>query len=600
MSRTPLSFLSNFWGSLQQFVLDNFEYIFDSEEKIKNFDNIILQLAVSGKLNTQNPNDEPASELLKKINAEKEKLRQEGRSQTEKILPNIEKELPPFDIPENWKWVRLIDVTTFITDYQANGSFADLKENVKSYDIKNHAVLVRLKDLRKNLKATSDFIYTDKTGYEYLSKSSLKGGEILVANVGAGTGTTLIMPEINMPATIAPNMFIVYISEFINKEYFTYYCQSLAYWEQINKLAGGSAQPKMNKTEYRSVFISIPPLSEQKRIVEIVEKLLSKSAEIKEYLSKRDKKLVKLNQSALHHLQESKTDEDFKKHFNLITDNFNDLYVNQENLKGLRQTVLQLAVQGKLVPQNSNDEPASELLKKIKAEKEKLIKEGKIKKEKPLPPITKAEIPYNLPKNWECIKLGELGLINPRNYEEDEKEASFVPMTLIKAEYGAGHAFEKRLWKDIKSGFTHFAENDITVAKITPCFENGKSAVMKNLVNGFGAGTTELHVFRRVTEDILPEFILIHFKNAKFLKDGEQKMTGSAGQKRVPKDYICNYVVGLPSFEEQKRIVAKVDELMTLCDQLEEKINKKNKTSEALIQSVVHNIFNSKKEPVEV
>lgn len=277
-----------------------------------------------------------------------------------------------------------------------------------------------------------------------------------------------------------------------------------------------------------------------------------------------------------------------------ILDNFEYIFDSEEKIKDFDNIILQLAVSGRLNTQDPNDEPASELLKKIQDEKEKLIKEGKMKKEKPLPPILETEIPYDLPKQWDCVRLGELGLINPRNYEEDGIEASFVPMTLIKAEYGAGHTFEKKLWKDIKSGFTHFAENDITVAKITPCFENGKSAVMKNLVNGFGAGTTELHVFRRVTEDILPEFILIHFKSAKFLKEGEQKMIGSAGQKRVPKDYICNYVLGIPSFEEQKRIVEVVEKLLSKSAEIKEYLTKKNKKLITLNQSALHHLQESK------
>jgi type I restriction enzyme S subunit len=142
-------------------------------------------------------------------------------------------------------------------------------------------------------------------------------------------------------------------------------------------------------------------------------------------------------------------------------------------------------------------------------------------------------------------------------------------MALISSAYGVAAKSEERKWSEIKKGFTHFANGDVVIAKITPCFENAKSAVMRNLINGFGAGTTELHVFRRVTNLILPEFVLLFVKTRGFITRGEPRMTGSAGQKRVPREYLATSPFPLPPLAEQKRIVAKVDELMALCDRLE-------------------------------
>jgi len=165
-------------------------------------------------------------------------------------------------------------------------------------------------------------------------------------------------------------------------------------------------------------------------------------------------------------------------------------------VKNLRQQLLQDAVQGKLVAQDANDEPASELLKKIKAEKEQLFKEKELKKEKDLQQISVEEIPFEIPKSWIWCKIGEVCQINPRNNAKDEINAAFIPMPLISQKYGAQPQYEVRQWSKIKSGFTHFANEDVVIAKITPCFENSKSGIMKNLPNGIGAGTTELHVIR--------------------------------------------------------------------------------------------------------
>jgi type I restriction enzyme S subunit len=142
-----------------------------------------------------------------------------------------------------------------------------------------------------------------------------------------------------------------------------------------------------------------------------------------------------------------------------------------------------------------------------------------------------------------------------------------VPMPLIAAEYGVGNNHEIRPWGEIKKGYTHFAEGDVGLAKITPCFENGKSTVFRKLTGGIGSGTTELHVVRPLF--VNPDYVLIFFKCPHFIETGIPKMTGTAGQKRVPFEYFAYSPFPLPPLAEQHRIVAKVDELMALCDRLE-------------------------------
>lgn len=256
-------------------------------------------------------------------------------------------------------------------------------------------------------------------------------------------------------------------------------------------------------------------------------------------------------------------------------------------VKKLRELILELAVRGKLVPQDANDEPASELLKRIQAEKAKLVAEGKIKKEKPLAPIGEDQKPFELPKGWEWTTLLNAAVINPRNYAPDDIKASFVPMTLIGSAFSDKHQDEKRLWKDIKQGFTHFAEGDIGVAKITPCFENSKACVFENLENSLGAGTTELHIVRPVRDTLNPRYVLAYLKSPRFLELGESKMTGTAGQKRLPKDFVETNPFPLPPITEQHRIVAKIDELMVLCDQLEAQYSNAAEASEKLVSHLL-------------
>ena len=238
----------------------------------------------------------------------------------------------------------------------------------------------------------------------------------------------------------------------------------------------------------------------------------------------------------------------------------------------LRKAILQYAVEGKLDTKDNHDEPASILYEKIIAEKENLIKQGKIKKEKPLPPITDDDIPYEIPENWKWVRLGEVCEINPRNKLENNIEVSFIPMRLISDGYQNKHTYEIKIWKEIKNGFTHFRENDILMSKITPCFQNLKSCIATNLVSGYGAGTTELHVLRPIKIHNL--YILYFLKTPNFIKNGIINMTGTAGQQRIPVSYISTYLFPLPPLKEQERIVKKVDDLMALCDKLEQEEEK--------------------------
>ena len=243
----------------------------------------------------------------------------------------------------------------------------------------------------------------------------------------------------------------------------------------------------------------------------------------------------------------------------------------------LKNSILQMAVQGKLVPQDPNDEPASVLLERIRAEKEQLIKEGKIKKEKnpsvifrgadnlPYEKVGKNEpvciadeVPFDIPESWEWTRIGNVFQINPRNNLPDELETGFVPMALLSDGFCSCHSYEPKKWKDIKNGFTHFANNDIVIAKITPCFQNRKSAVVTGLPNGFGAGTTELHVLRDNTKELFMPYFLLICKTQAFIQDGVKNFSGTAGQQRIGKDFISKYLIPVPPVSEQERIVQRL------------------------------------------
>ena len=251
------------------------------------------------------------------------------------------------------------------------------------------------------------------------------------------------------------------------------------------------------------------------------------------------------------------------------------------NAQQLRNSILQEAIEGRLVPQDPNDEPASVLLERIREEKKRLFKEGKLKK-KDLEetPISEDEKPFEIPKSWEWVRVKEVFSINPKVVADDNADAAFIPMEKIEACYGSRFSYEIRKWKTIKSSFTCFADGDVAFAKITPCFQNRKSMILKNLPNGIGAGTTELKVLRQYAETIVREYLLYFLASSYFIDEATFK--GTANQQRIIVGYLENKLFPLPPLAEQKRIVAKIEELLPKVEEYGKAQDALNKLNEEL------------------
>ena len=251
--------------------------------------------------------------------------------------------------------------------------------------------------------------------------------------------------------------------------------------------------------------------------------------------------------------------------------NFDTIAEAPNGIARLREFVLQLAVRGRLAPQNPADEPANRLIERATVKRTQSAKK-KTGTKKSAPPSPDMMVPdsEDLPSGWTWTCTVALGVLSPKNQIEDDTKVSFCPMPVIPTDYRESVVGETRRWGDIKKGYTHFAEGDIVVAKITPCFQNRKSCIMTGLEEGIGAGTTELHVVRPFADAVVPKYLLLFYKSPDFLKNGVARMTGTAGQQRVPREYFAHTPLPLPPLAEQHRIVAKVDELMDLLDRLEE------------------------------
>ena len=510
--------------------------------------NSILQLAVQGKLVPQDPNDEPASALIERIRAEKERLIKEKKIKPDKNpsyifrgsdnLPyeKVGKNEPvciadevPFDIPDSWEWVRLGNIGDW-------GSGATPSRTNSAY-YNGDIPWLKTGDL------TDGYIYEIP---ECITRLALKetsvrlnpAKSVLIAMYGATIGKLGIL---TFPATTNQACCACLPYNGIYNEFLFYFL--MAQKKAFIKQGEGGAQPNISKEKIVATLMPVPPLPEQQRIVD-------KLKELEPYINDYDKAYEKIEK--------------------LNTD-FPDL---------LKKSILQEAVQGKLVPQDPTDEPASVLIEQIRQEKEQLIKDKKIKKDKNESYIFRRdnshyekigseerciddEIPFDIPDSWEWTRLKSICIVNPRNQAEDDIDAGFIPMTLINDGYTGGHMYETKKWKQIKSGFTHFATGDLVLAKITPCFQNRKSTIISELPNNIGAGTTELHVIRNYPNSKLNlKYLLLLVKTADFISAGVKAFTGTAGQQRVGKTFVEEYLVPLPPLNEQQRIVDKVNQLL--------------------------------------
>lgn len=233
----------------------------------------IIDAGIQGKLTEQFPEDGTAEELLEQIRSKKDRMINEGLIPKESVSKKIGNEDMNFEIPQNWGYARVQDVATYITDYVANGSFATLKANTKTYKEPNYAVFVRTLDL--GAQFCNELSYIDEASYEFLRKSKLYGGELILPNIGASIGKAFIMPDLGMPMSLAPNSVMVKFENNIMNKYFYYVFQSSYGKGILMNIQGGAATPKFSKTDLRKMIVMLPPLAEQERIVNRIEEIFA-------------------------------------------------------------------------------------------------------------------------------------------------------------------------------------------------------------------------------------------------------------------------------------------------------------------------------------
>lgn len=474
--------------------------------------NSILQLAIQGKLVEQRPEEGTAKELFQQLKCYHVDLKP---SKDELDFSSMD-----FEIPANWIVAELNQIFNFI-DYRG-------KTPTK---ISNGVFLITASNVRRGFMDYTRKEYISQEEYETRKNRGItrKGDLLFTTEAPMGNAALCDLDECSCGQRIIT--FQEYKKGTIVPALFMYFILSPQFQGQIQDNCTGTTAKGIKADKLKHFLIPLPPLPEQKRIVAKIEELLP-------YIDSYEQAWNRL--------------EEFNKRFPV----------------DMQKSLLQWAIQGRLVEQRPEEGTAEELYRQIQEEKNRLIKEGKIKKEKPLPEIAEDEMPFEIPESWKWVHIKDITLLNPKNDLEDDLKVSFVPMALISDGFQNKHSHEIRQWEEIKKGFTHFADGDVGIAKITPCFQNRKSVIFSKLQNGYGAGTTELTIVRSVGNLLSREYLLYFFKSAYFIENGVKSFTGTAGQQRIHKNYLPLCLLPLPPLAEQKRIVTKLEELLPLCERL--------------------------------
>lgn len=518
---------------------------------IKKLRDLILELAVRGLLVPQDPNDEPARETLRMIAAEKTKLAKEGKIKKEKPLLPIRDEEKPYSLPESWEWCRVTDLAVS----QAGFAFKSNAFNESGEGLP----LIRIRDVGQPFSGT---YYNGDYREEFL----VKNGDYLISmdgnfRVSPWTGgDALLNQRVSRLIFHVESIAKRFVAESLQIRLLE--LQGIKAYTTVDHLSGGQISESV---------IAFPPLAEQHRIVAKVDELMALCDQLE---TKTDASLnahQTLVETLLSALIGAADHTQFASAWQRIAEHFDILFTTEESIDQLKQTILQLAVMGKLVPPDPNDEPASELLKKITAEKARLVKEGKIKKDKPLPPVAKEEKPFHAPDYWEFVRLlplsyeigtgpfgsmihqsdyvdGGVPLINPSHMVNDLiVEDAAVAVDQKKA----GELSNYRVYS-----------GDIVLARRG---EVGRCAIVTGREDGWLCGTGSFYL--RLPPDVSRKFMALVFRASSTRKYLVGKAVG-ATMANLNHGILNNLPIGIPPINEQHRIVAKVDKLMEICDQL--------------------------------
>ncbi|HCM1977321.1 TPA: restriction endonuclease subunit S [Salmonella enterica subsp. houtenae serovar 47:z36:-] len=540
---------------------------------IKKLRELILELAVRGKLVPQDPNNEPASELLKRIAAEKAELVKQGKIKKQKPLPEISEEEKPFELPVGWEWVRLGDFTNIIRGITFPGS-----EKAQTYSQGKIACL-RTANVQEQID-WDDLIYISdlfvKREDQFLQENDIV---MSMANSRELVGKVALASLPNNSKFTFGGFLSVLRPLFVNEQYLMALLRCETYKSQLIESASQTTNiANISLAKLNPLLVCLPPANEQTCIAKKLSELMSLCDQLEQHSLSNLDAHQQLVETLLTTLTGSQNAEELAENWARISEHFDTLFTTEASIDALKQTILQLAVMGKLVPQDPNDEPASELLKRIAQEKAQLVKDGKIKKQKPLPPISDEEKPFELPDGWEWVRLGEIGEIkgggtpSKNNSEFWEGDIPWVSPKDMKVDYIS------------KSELT-ISQEAVQNSSVTLISEGSLLFVVRGMIlaHTFPVAIAKKEVtinqdMKAISTDLYHTDFLIKMMQACSTRVLSLVDRSSHGTCKLVSDKLFNLVLPIPPLKEQLRISSEVHGFISHCEKLKKNIKETQQT----------------------
>lgn len=538
---------------------------------IKKLRELILELAVRGKLVPQDTNDEPASILLEKITTEKARLVRQGKIKKAKPLANISEQEKLFDLPKDWVWCRLQDIGY------------DLGQKKPDVDF----TYIDVGSINKDLGVIKEAKVLNIDEAPSRARKLVKKGTVIYSTVRPYLLNIAIIEKDFVPEPIASTAFaIVHPLEGVSSNFIYRYLRSPSFVGYVESCQTGIAYPAINDKQFFNGLIPLPPKEEQNRIVAKVDELMLLCNQLEQQTQTSIDAHATLVESLLATLTDSADANELAQNWARISEYFDSLFTTEQSIEALKQTVLQLAVMGKLVPQNTGDEPASVLLEKIAEEKEQLIRDKKIKKEKSLLTITDDEKPFELPQGWVWCRLQSISSkITDGDHQTPPRISSGY--RLLSA-------------KNIRDGFLdmdncdYISEADYIKSRERCCPEKGDILIVSvggTIGRSSLVSNDDQFALVRSVAMIKPLLFnsayLKYAMDSPFLQNSIHSNKRGGAQPCLYLSEISKFVFAMPPLEEQKRIVAKVDELMRISDQLKDKLQQSQVTQIQLTDTLI-------------
>lgn len=529
---------------------------------IKKLRELILELAVRGKLVSQDPNDEPASECLKRITAEKAELVKQGKIKKQKPLPEISEDEKPFELPEGWEWVRV--------DHVGHDWGQKTPEKDFTY--------IDVGSINKELGIVAEPTIIQAQDAPSRARKIVRRNTVLYSTVRPYLLNIAVINDDFQPEPIASTAFaIVHPWEGISATFIYHYLRSPVFISYVENCQTGVAYPAINDKQFFTGIIAVPPAEEQLRIVSKVNELMSLCDQLEQQSLTRLDAHQQLVETLLVTLTGSHSAEELAENWARISEHFDTLFTTEASINALKQTILQLAVMGKLVQQDPNDEPASELLKRIEQEKARLVKEGKIKKQKLLPPVNDEEKPFELPMGWEWCKLQN---ITSKITDGDHKTPPRIT-----------NGYKLLSAKNVRDGYIDYdncdyiSEEDYLKSR-ERCLPEIGDLLIVSVGGTIGRSSLikESANFALVRSVAIIKPLLFNSDYLKFSMDSfllqkiinETKRGGA--QPCLYLSEISNFLFPMPPEKEQKRIVLKIEHLLSICDRLKSRLQSVQQT----------------------